>query len=115
MTEKELHKLKRYQLLEILIMQTEEIDKLHQKIDTLEAKLNEREINISKLGSIADASLYLNGVFSSAEKAAEQYLENAKKQANDIVNHAKAEADQLLSYATNKVFLQSEDADESKE
>ena len=38
-----------------------------------------RRIELEKAGSIAEASLRLNGVFEAAQKAADQYLENLRQ------------------------------------
>ena len=76
MTDKELQKLKRVDLLGILVEQGKEIDRLRAEIETLEKKLNDRTICIDKAGTIAEASFLLNGVFEAAHAAAAQYLEN---------------------------------------
>lgn len=85
MIDKELHKLKRGDLLELLLEQSKAIDDLKMQlrekeeiIVSLNKKLEERKIDIQKAGSIAEASFKLNGVFEAAEKAAQQYLENVK-------------------------------------
>ena len=52
MTEKELKKLNRYQLLELLLAQTERADTLQKKVEELESKLEERELHFSELGSV---------------------------------------------------------------
>lgn len=75
----ELQKLKKKELLEIMLRQGEEIDALKAKIEDLEAQLADREIKIKKVGSIAEASLQVTDVFKEAEKAAVIYLENIKK------------------------------------
>lgn len=75
MTDKELQKLKRADLLEILVEQGKEIEKLRAEIETLEKKLNDRTICIDKTGTIAEASFQLNGVFEAAHAASAQYLE----------------------------------------
>ena len=80
MTEKELHKLKRGELLEMMLAQSREIEALRARISELENKLADREIRIRESGSIAEAALRLNGVFEAAQAAADQYLENLKKQ-----------------------------------
>lgn len=80
MTEKELHKLKRGELLEMMLAQSREIDSLRTRIRELEEKLADREIRIKESGSIAEAALKLNGIFEAAQAAADQYLENIKKQ-----------------------------------
>ena len=78
MTEKELHKLKRGELLEMMLAQSREIESLRDRIKELEGKLADREIRIRKSGSIAEAALKLNHIFEAAQAAADQYLENVK-------------------------------------
>ncbi len=99
MTEKELRKLNRYQLLELLIMQTERANELQEKLDALEAQIRERELQLSKIGSIAEASLQLSGVFEASQKAADLYLESVKKQADEIVKDAQRQADSIIRKA----------------
>ena len=79
MTEKELKRLNRGELLEILLTQAEEIEKLNNRINELEKEVRDRSIQISNAGSIAEAALQLNGVFAAAESAAGHYLENVKE------------------------------------
>ncbi len=86
MTDKELQKLKRGDLLEVLLEQSRSIDDLKMQlqekdamISSLNEKLAERKIDIQEAGTIAEASFKLNGVFEAAEKAAQQYLENLKE------------------------------------
>jgi hypothetical protein len=86
MTDKELQKLKRGDLLELLLEQSRVIDDLkiqmQEKDDTISSlnkKLEDRKIEIEEAGTIAEASFKLNGVFEAAEKAAQQYLENLKE------------------------------------
>lgn len=76
MTDKELQKLKRTDLLEILVEQGKEIEKLRAEKEVVEEKLRDRTICIDKAGTIAEASFQLNGVFEAAHAAAAQYLEN---------------------------------------
>lgn len=78
MTEKELKKLSRADLLELLLNEKRENEKLNSEIEKLTKQLENRTIKIQKAGSIADASLQLNGVFEAAQEAAEQYLENIR-------------------------------------
>ena len=79
MTDKELRKLSRSDLLELLISQTEENQALKTRVAQLEDQLNDRRIAVAEAGSIAEASLKLNGVFAAAEEAARQYLENIQR------------------------------------
>ena len=79
MTDKELRRLSRSELLEMLIAQTAENDQLKTKLEQAEAQLRDRRIAIDKVGSLAEAALSLNGVFQAAEAAAQQYLENIQR------------------------------------
>lgn len=76
-----LKKMKRKDLLEILLLQNEKIKELEEKNKNLEDKLNEKEIIIKESGSIAELSLKLNKVFEAAQKAADDYLESIKSMA----------------------------------
>ena len=76
MTEKELKKLNRKQLLELLLVQTEKADSLALELEEARKKLEDKIIIQKEAGSIAEASMKLNEVFLSAQCAANQYLEN---------------------------------------
>ena len=76
----ELLKLKKRELLEIMLKQGEEIDALRNRVAELEAQLNKREFDLQKVGSIAQASLQVTNIFEEAEKAAKIYLENIRRQ-----------------------------------
>lgn len=103
MTEKELRKLNRYQLLELLVFQTKRADELQQKLDELDAKIRNQELQLSKLGSIADASMQLSGVFQASQKAADLYLDAAKKQAGEIIEEAQRQAAAITRSAELKL------------
>lgn len=79
MTAKELQRLNRHELLEMLIAQTEKIEHLQHQLEAAESELHSKRITIENAGSIAEASLQLNGVFEAAQNAAEEYLENIKR------------------------------------
>ena len=78
MTEKELKKLSRADLLEMLIAQSEELRDVKQRLKSAEEALASRVIEINTAGSIAEASLRLNGVFEAAQAACQQYTENIR-------------------------------------
>ncbi|MGN1276605.1 MAG: hypothetical protein ACI4UK_06420 [Floccifex sp.] len=78
MTEQDLKKLSRKELLEMLIMQSEELESTKKKLANAKSKLLEREISIDNAGSIAEAALQVNGVFEAAQAACEQYIDNIK-------------------------------------
>ena len=76
MTEKELKRLNRRELLEMLVIQSKKIDRMQAEIEELQNELAKREFQISESGSIAEASIKINNVFADAQTAADQYLEN---------------------------------------
>ncbi len=78
MTDREVQKLKRAELLEILIEQSETIESLKKEVAQLKSQLEDRKIRMENVGSIAEASLQLNGVFEAAQSAAQQYIENVR-------------------------------------
>ena len=79
MTDKELRRLSRSELLEMMISLTEENEKLKIRLEQAEAQLKDRRILVDKAGSIAEAALQLNKVFEAADRAAQQYLENVRR------------------------------------
>lgn len=76
MTDKELKRLSRGELLEMLIQQSKELERLRKQLDAAQTALQNREITITNAGSIAEAALQLNGVFTAAQDACQQYMEN---------------------------------------
>lgn len=76
---KELKRMNRQELLELLLEATEENESLKKKIQSLEEQLASKEIAVKEAGSIAEAALTLNGVFDAAQAAAAQYLDNIKQ------------------------------------
>lgn len=79
MTDKELRRLSRSELLEMMILLTEENEKLKIRLEQAEAQLKDRRILIDQAGSIAEAALQLNNVFEAADRAVQQYLENVRR------------------------------------
>lgn len=78
MTDKELHKLNRKELLELMLDQSRQLDDLREQLRQAQEQLASRQLLLNKAGSIAEASLQLNRVFDAAQAAAEQYLENVQ-------------------------------------
>ena len=102
MTEKDLKKLNRYQLLEMLIIQTERADELERKLEEAQQKLDSRDVQMTVMGSIAEASLQLSGIFDAAQNAADIYLKAAKEQAAEaerILEEARQKAQRILQAA----------------
>lgn len=81
--ENDLSKLKKRELLEIMLAQGKEIDSLRERVAELEAQLASREFEFSKIGSIAEASLAVTDIFKEAEKAANIYIENIRRRCEE--------------------------------
>lgn len=79
MSEKELKKMSRGELLEIMVAQGKEIERLKAELEDVKKALADKQIRIAESGSIAEAALKLNDVFEAAQRAADQYLENIRQ------------------------------------
>ena len=76
MTPKELKRLRRSDLLEMLLEMSEENELLRKENQELQKRLDEKEIVITNTGSLAEAALQLSGVFQAAQSACDLYKEN---------------------------------------
>lgn len=76
MTEKELRKLNRSELLQLLLIQTRENERLQKELDAAHRQIADRRLHVEKAGNLAQAVLEVNHVLEAAQKAAEQYLLN---------------------------------------
>lgn len=102
MTEKELKKLNRAELLELLLAQTRETERLQRKLEKAESMLSDRYLQVQKAGDLAHAVLQINKVMDTAQAAAQQYLDNiarmeeeTKQRCEKMLADAKKEAEQL--------------------
>lgn len=76
MTDKELRRLSRQELIELLYDMQKENRRLQQELAAAQEALKSRELHLRKAGSIAEAALALNEVFERAQAAADDYLRN---------------------------------------
>lgn len=83
MTEKELRRLSRRELLEMLITRTIENERLTEELQQARKELSDREFIQERAGSMAEAALQLNGVFEAADRAAREYLETIRRMAEE--------------------------------
>lgn len=81
MTDKELRKLKRVELLELLVEQAAEIETLRRELEEARQALKNREILLNESGTLAEAALRINEVFAAADRAAQDYLDNVRAMA----------------------------------
>ena len=102
MTEKELRKLNRYQLLELLVAQTERANMLEEKLEAAQSKLDSQDIKMSVVGSIAEASLQLSGIFNTAQSAADLYLNAVRDRGNQMEFEAEQKAREIIEAAERR-------------
>lgn len=102
MTQKELKRLSRGELLELLLIQTKENERLLQKLAEAEALIYQRNLKLEKAGDLAHAVLEINGVMEAAQTAAQQYLDNirqmeqeTKEKCRVMLEEAEKEAQQI--------------------
>lgn len=79
MTDRDLRKMNRKELLELLVEIEKENEDLRARVQEQQAQLQSREIRIKEAGTLAEAALALNGVLEAADRAAALYLENLKR------------------------------------
>lgn len=79
MTDRELKRLSRAELLELLLEKSRENERLRAQLEEAKEQLASRTIQLANAGSIAEAALQLNGVFEAADRAARQYLDNVRR------------------------------------
>lgn len=76
---KNIRKLSRVELFELLVEQGKENEELRRQVEFLQEQLEERQIRLTQAGNIAEASLRLNGIFQAAQDSAQQYLDSIRQ------------------------------------
>ena len=106
MPDRELRRMRRSELVEIILALKQSEDNLRAENAALSAQLQERQIHIENAGSIAQAALELNRVFEAAQAAADEYVasvravnQNTDASARALRAQAEAEAQQILAQA----------------
>ena len=88
MTEKELRKLGRADLVQMLLELSQENAALRTRLEAAERKAASRELQIAQAGTMAEAALKLNGVFEAADAACKQYMENIQRLTQELAGAA---------------------------
>ena len=78
MNKNELKRLRRQDLLEMLLELTKENEQLRERNAELEMQLQNRILTVENAGSLAEAALQLNAVFQAAQDACDQYTYNVQ-------------------------------------
>lgn len=79
MTQYEMKKLSRKELLQLAAEESAQIRILQEHLEIAENELHKREININEAGSIAEASMKLSNVFEAAQEACRLYTDNIQR------------------------------------
>lgn len=106
MKDKQLRKLRRGELVDLIYTYQVREQELVQENAALKAQLASRKLKIQNSGSIAEAALQLSGVFEAAQEAADQYVESmqdAQSKAEVILAQARGQADQMIEEARKEV------------
>ncbi|MGL5348224.1 MAG: hypothetical protein ACRDA3_12805 [Peptostreptococcaceae bacterium] len=80
--DKSLKKIKRAELLELLLAVSQENEKLKEKISKLENQIEEQTLIVSEKGIIGEVTIKINGMLEDIEKIAQirKFTENANKE-----------------------------------
>ncbi len=84
--ERKIRKLRKIELLELLLEQEKEIEGLREQVTELQKQLDVQKLQIENAGSIAEAAMQLSGIFEAAQKAADLYLKSVKGNSEDKEN-----------------------------
>ena len=98
MADRELRRMHRAELIEIIYALKQSEDQLKAQNAALTAQLQDRQLRLESAGSIAQAALELNNVFAAAQAAADT-LSQARSEAKRILEQAQADADSLKAQA----------------
>lgn len=124
MKEKELRRMSRSELLQMLIDRTREIERLQEQLkysrsalEKAQGRLADRALALEKAGSIAEAAVKVNRVFEDAQKAAEDYLNGIRNMQQEqektcarMLDETRQQADEILDQARAKSAQMEADA-----
>lgn len=109
---KELKKLSRKELLEILLEQTKRIEDLEQNLADKEKQLESKKISLNETGTLADAALKLSDIFKNADEAIAIYKlnveESVKKEEKKFKKECKEIKEKLISDTEAKLLKKAE-------
>ena len=109
MISKELKKLSRRELVDIIYQLKKNEQEKQTEIAALEEALQEKRIRVSVAGSIAEAATDITQLFSTAQRTADLYLheiasmkEDTQKECAKMLEDARRQAELILAEARNK-------------
>lgn len=108
MDEKKIRKISKRDLLEILLSQARRIEELELELKKCNEKLDSKKIKIDEAGSIAEASLKLNGIFEAAQATVDQYVTNVYEKCKKLESDTKKECQKMKDEALEYVIQEKE-------
>ena len=109
MISKELKKLSRRELVDIIYQLKKNDQEKQEQIAALEEELQDKRIRISVAGSIAEAAMDITQIFSSAQRTADLYLHeisamkaDAEIECAKMLEEARRQAEMILAEARNE-------------
>lgn len=108
MVSKELRRLSRRELIDIIYQMKKNEQQMQAEIASLQEALQDRQIRISVAGSIAEAAVSITNVFSAAQLSADLYLQEISRMKQEteaecrrIIAEAQRKAAEISSDSTN--------------
>ena len=104
MISKELKRLSRRELVDVIYQLKKNEEQMREQIAALEAELQDRRIHLSVAGSIAEAATDITGIFSVAQSTADLYLheissmkEETAKECEKMIEEAKKKVETIIA------------------
>jgi cell division septum initiation protein DivIVA len=109
MVGKEIKRLSRRELVDIIYQLKKNEQENREKIEALEEELQDKRIRVSVAGSIAEAATDITHIFATAQRTADLYLheiaamkEETEKECAKVLDDAKRQAEKILMEARDK-------------
>ena len=110
MISKELKKLSRRELVDIIYQLKKNEQKKQEEIAALEEALQEKRVRISVAGSLAEAATDITQIFATAQRTADLYLteilsmkEDTKRECAKMIEEAKKQVDTILADSQQQI------------
>lgn len=114
MTAKELKRLRRSDLMEMLLELSKENQALRTQLYEAEKKLEDRMIMIADSGSLAEAALRLNRIFEDAQAACEQYEQNVWQRCEQMEAEARRRCEAMTNWGDGNPLPQEQEPTEGE-
>lgn len=112
MISKELKKLNRRELVDIIYQLKKNEQEMQEEIESLKNQLEDKRIRLSSAGSIAEAAISVTNMFSTAQMTADLYLreiaimkEDTQKECEKKINEAEKKVKDILASGEKKYDL----------